>query len=208
MKYALAGLLGVSALAFAAPVAAQDGIPSGAYQLDPTHASVNVSVQHLGLSPYVMRFESFDMALTLDTENPANSSVTATIDPASVSTPLQDDGSFNAEIAGPGFLDSAAFPTIEFASTSVELTGETTATVTGDLTFMGVTSEISMEVELTGAIESHPFANAPAVGFVATGAFDRTVFGYEGLTQLVGNGASIVSPEVEFMISAEFIKTE
>jgi len=46
---ALAALL---AVAFAAPVAAQDlgAVPAGTYKSDPTHAYVDFSYNHLGLS--------------------------------------------------------------------------------------------------------------------------------------------------------------
>lgn len=207
MKKTIAALLGLAAAAFAVPAAAQSPIPSGDYVVDARHVSAMVSVKHLGLSTYVMRFEKVDIELSLDVENLANSSVTATIDPTSISTPLLDDGAFNAEISN-GFLNAAAHPTITFVSTSVEPTGDTTATVTGDLTMLGVTNEITMEVELTGAIESHPFASVPAIGFMATGSIDRTAFGSNDLTQTVGNGAAVVSPTVDFAISAEFVKAE
>lgn len=208
MKNALAGLLGLAAVAAAAPAVAQDGIPSGAYQNDPTHTTITFSVDHLGLAPYVMRFERFEVALVLDADNPVNSSVTATIDPTSISSPLQDGGGFDGELAGPGFLDAGAFPTIDFVSTSVEMTSDTTAIVTGDLTLLGQTQSITMDVELTGAIDSHPFTNTAAVGFVATGSFDRTAFGSTNFVQEVGNGASIVSPTVDFTITAEFSYAE
>ena len=37
-----------------------EGIPSGAYELDLTHASVVWKVNHLGFSTYVGRFTDFD----------------------------------------------------------------------------------------------------------------------------------------------------
>ncbi len=208
MKHAIAGLLGFAAVAVAAPASAQSPIPSGTYALDPTHATLTFSVDHIGLAPYFMRFERFDIDLTLDVDDLSNSSVSATIDPTSISTPLQDGGDFNNDISGPQFLDSAAFPTIEFVSTSVEQTSDTTATVRGDLTMRGVTRPVTMQVELTGAIESHPFQGAPAIGFVATGALDRSDFGSTYMLQTVSNGASIAGPTVEFTITAEFYHVE
>src|SRR5690606_904166 len=67
-----------------APVALK--ATSGVYVMDPTHASLQWSLPHLGISNYTARFNKFDAKITLDTANLANSTVEATIDPASVDT--------------------------------------------------------------------------------------------------------------------------
>ena len=197
---------GVSALSMiAAPAIAQDiAAPSGAYKLDNTHASITWRVKHMGLSNYTARFTKFDIALNLDVENPANSTVTATIDPTSVRTdyPLADQKDFDGEVAGEKFLKSGEHPEITFTSTAVELTGENTAKVTGDLTMLGQTQPVTLDVVLNGALAEHPFAKVPAVGFSATGELDRTAFGVAFLAP------QIVAPEVSFMIEAEFVKAE
>ena len=209
MNKTIAGLLGLAALAFAAPVAAQSiAAPSGSYSLDPTHASVVWRVKHIGLSPYTARFEKFDMKLDLNVEDPSKSSITATIDPASVSTGFPGAKDFNGEVAGPGFLDSDAHPKIEFVSTKVEPLADNKAKITGNLTLLGVTKEVELMAELTGSIDSHPFAGKPAVGFLVYGSFDRTEFGSTNLTQTVGNGGMIVDSSVEVMITAEFVKND
>ena len=89
---ALGAALGVSAHA------AELTVPSGTYQLDPTHASMVWKVKHLGLSNYTARFNRFDATITLDAENPTASTVTATVDPASIDTdyPLAEQKDFNA----------------------------------------------------------------------------------------------------------------
>ncbi|MEO1329488.1 MAG: YceI family protein [Pseudomonadota bacterium] len=195
----------------AAPAAAQSAdAPSGAYNLDPTHASVVFKVAHLGLSDYTARFTKFDIALNLDAENPANSTVTATIDPSSVETEYPGATDFNGEIANDAkFLNAGQFPEITFTSTSVEPTGDNTAKVTGDLSMLGATQPVTLDVVLNGALANHPFAKKPAVGFTATGEFDRTVWGMAHLTNTLGaDGPAIVSPTVSFEIQAEFIKAE
>lgn len=208
MKTAALTLAALSASALsliAAPVIAQDlAAPSGAYKLDPTHASITWQVKHMGLSNYTARFTKFDIELNLDVETPANSTVTATVDPTSVRTdyPLADQKDFDAEVAGEKFLKAGEFPQITFTSTAVEVTGDTTATITGDLTMSGVTQTVTLDAVLNGSLASHPFAKVPAVGFSATGVLDRTAFGVEFLAP------QIVAPEVSFMIEAEFVKAE
>lgn len=201
MKKTLAGLLGLVAIAFAAPAVAQN-VPSGKYALDKTHASVNATVKHLGLAPYSLRFKTFDISIELDADDISKSTVSATIDPKSVETLFPGAKDFNGEVAG--FLGGDQM--ISFKSTKVEKTGDNTATITGDLTMLGVTKEITLEAELSGFIAQHPFAKKPAVGFTAQGVFDRTEFGSNQLANELPNGASIVSKEVEIVVSAEFVK--
>lgn len=198
---------GLAVAAFApvavVPALASDvPVPSGAYKLDPTHASLTWQVSHLGLSNYTARFTKFDIALTLDVENPANSTVSATIDPTSVRTDFPGSKDFDGEIAGEKILNSGSFPEITFVSKSITLGDDNTATIVGDMTMAGVTQELTLDAVLNGALESHPFAKAPAVGFSATGSLDRTTFGVDFLAP------NVVGPAVSFMIEAEFVKAE
>lgn len=204
MKSPLKMMLAAAAATFAVSNAAafEVNAPSGAYKLDPTHASITWKVGHLGLSNYTARFATFDIELTLDVENPANSAVSATIDPTSVRTDFPGAKDFDGEIAGEKILNAGAFPEITFVSKSVDVTGDNTATITGDLMLAGVTQEVSLDAVLNGSLESHPFAKVPAVGFSATGSLDRTVFGVDFLAP------QVVAPVVTFAIEAEFIKAE
>lgn len=199
MRAALAGAL-VSA-ALAAPVAAQE-VQSGTYGLDKTHATILWEVKHLGLSAYVGRMNAFDINLTLDADNPENSTVSATVEASSVSTPFPGEKDFDGEVGNDArFLNGAAFPEVTFTSTRVEPVSNTEARIIGDLTMLGVTREITLDATLTGAIEQHPFANAPAVGFEATTVIDRTAFGMDFLAP------TVVAPEVAITVHAEFVKS-
>ena len=205
---AAAGLaMFAGAMTVAAPqsaVAQEIDIPSGVYQLDTTHASLLWKVRHMGLSDYTARLATFNATLTLDVDNPENSSITATADPTSVQTAFPfDEPDFDAEIANDEkLLNSAAHPEISFASTSIERTGPSTAIITGDLTFLGVTREITFDATLIGALASHPLRNVPAVGFSAEATIDRTEFGMSFLAPFP------VAAEVTVVIQAEFLMEE
>lgn len=182
--------------------------PAAVYVLDPTHASLQWSVLHNGISNYTARFEKLEAELTLDPANIANSRITATIDPSSVHAAYPGDykaGHANSPFAtwdqdlanNPQYLNARAFPTITFASTSVEQTGPRTAKVTGDLTFLGQTRPVTLNATFNGEIESHPFAQVPAVGFAAEGTFKRSDF---------GQTFSFVGDEVTIRFDGEFIQ--
>lgn len=175
--------------------------PSGTYANDPTHTSLIWRVNHLGLSNYAARMNDVKITLEFDADNFAASSVKATINPLSVDTGYPGEKDFDGEIASSSdFLNAEQFPAIEFASKEITVTGADQATITGDLTLLGVTKEVTLEAMYSGSTAEHFFAKKPAIGFMAKGAFDRTEF---GLDHLSGKG---VGDNIEIVITAEFIK--
>lgn len=171
-----------------AAVSVPSDLVAGTYQLDPNHANLDWSIQHLSLSNYTARFNTISAELTLDPANLANSTVTATIDPRSVDTTYAGDyrgthrgtpyASFDEAIAmDPQMLNAGQFPAITFTSTKVEPTGPASAKVTGDLTFLGQTQEVVLDTTFVGGFARHPMLNVPAVAFSATGQFRRSEFG-------------------------------
>lgn len=198
-------LIAASAAAlFAGAANAQSlNVPSGTYNMDPTHSSFVWKVSHFGLSNYTGKMGTFNIALDLDASNVANSTVSATIDPASVDSgfPFPEQKDFDAELAGAGWLEAAKFPEISFQSTGIEITGDNTGVMTGDLTFLGQTKPVTLDVTLNAAMEKHPMAPSAAVGFSATGSFDRTAFGFSTFAPAVG-------AEVTIEIEAEFLKAQ
>lgn len=183
--------------------------PAGTYALDPNHASLVWTIPHLGLSDYTVRFVTFDGQVTLNPENLEQSSVTLSIDPASVRTEFPGDWeathpgvpfpSFDAQIAqDEGMLNAADGAPITFTSTQVNQTGPRTADVTGDLNFRGQTRPVTMKATFNGELESHPFARVPAIGFNAEGSFKPSEFGVNLLGGVLGD-------EVTVRFSGEFI---
>lgn len=178
-------------------------LPSGTYTLDKTHASLIWKVSHLGLSDYVARFTDFDATIQLDTQDPTKSSVTATINPASVETdyPNPEKEDFDAKLRSEEWLNTSAFPKITFTSTKLVKEDDDEGELTGELTFLGVTKTITLEVELEGATTKHPFAQKAALGFSASGTIKRSEFGFDTYIPTIGD-------EVEIEINAEFMQAE
>lgn len=196
-----------AALALASPVMAEDAkpaaidVPAGTYKLDPTHASLTWKVSHLGLSNYTARFAKFDATLDFDPAAMAKSKLSVTIDPKSIRTdyPFADTKDFNKKLAEDAeYFNANAHPEITFTSTSVEMTGDKTAKVTGDMTLLGVTKPVTLDVTLNGGMKLQPFAKKPAVGFSATTTIKRSEFGF---TKLV----PVVADDVTLLIEAEFL---
>lgn len=191
-------LLGGCLSATRTPEALQS-LPTGAYQLEKAHASLLFRVKHMGLSNYTARLADFDATLDFDPKNPAASHVKAIINPLSVRADHPTDTDWDRRI-GEDLLEGKQFPQIVFESTKVETTGEFTGKVTGNLTFMGVTEPVTLDVTYNGALDNAAlYQFRPAVGFSARGRITRSDF---GLTTY----RSIVSDEVEIIIEAEFTR--
>jgi polyisoprenoid-binding protein YceI len=179
---------------------------AGVYDLDKTHASVTFRVDHLGMSRYTARFTGIDGKLNFDPANPAAMSVEASVDTKSIKTdypnPTPD---FDAELAGPNWLDAARFPKITFKSTSVEPTGPNTAKVTGDFSLHGVSKPLVLDVTFNGGYDGAPMDPGSRVGFSAQGKIKRSDFGVSYGVPQPGSTFG-VGDEVEIQIEAEFTK--
>jgi polyisoprenoid-binding protein YceI len=192
--------------AFAAPAfaLAPSDAPSGTYKVDPTHASVVWKVKHMGLAWYSARFVKFDAEIKYDAATPAKSQLSVTIDPKSVRTeyPFPEKENFDEKLANDEkLLNSGKFPDIKFVSKKLTKTGATTGKLLGDLTLLGVTKPMTLDVTLTGAMKQHPFTKNAALGFSATGTLKRSDFGMTSMMQFL-------SDDVQLDINGEFQKAE
>jgi len=125
------------------------------YAFDPGHTEVRFGWSHAGVSRQHGEFTKVDGTLSLDKDNISASTITVTIDAASVSTGVTalDDHLKNAD-----FLEVDTYPTITFNSTSVTQTGDSTADIAGDLTIHGVTKPVVLKATLTH-IGKHPLGS-------------------------------------------------
>ncbi|MDJ0938751.1 MAG: YceI family protein [Woeseiaceae bacterium] len=197
MKQALR--LGLAATAFVSLNAAADfsATPSGTYALDDTHGYVLFSYSHFGFSNPNVGFNRFDTTLDLDSDNPENSTISVTIDAASIDSRVEE---FNGHLNGENYFDTANHPEITFTSTSVSATGDNTFDVTGDLTIKGTTKPVTLAATINKAAK-HPFKGMPTVGVSATGTLLRSEWG-------LGNYAPAVGDEVTLHIEVELNKAE
>lgn len=174
-------------------------LPAGQYRLEKDHGSLLFRVKHLGLSWYTVRLASFDATLDFDPANPAASRVTAIADVMSVRAGHPTDADWDARI-GRDILKGGSFPQASFTSTHVEVSGPNTGRVTGDLTLMGVTRPVTLDVAYNGGMDAAAlYGGRAAVGFSARGAFRRSDFGSTIYSQFVGD-------EVQLVIEAEFTR--
>lgn len=167
------------------------------YVLDPSHSQVVFSYQHLGYSTNWGMFSGFEGQIMFDKEDPAASSVAVSMPVMSMITGWDDRFK---HFMSPDFFGAAEVDMVTFTSTSIEVSGENTAKITGDLSMNGMTKSVVLDAVLNQS-GTHPMAGKEWAGFNATTTVLRSDYG-------VGKFAPHVSDEVEVMISVEAMKAE
>jgi len=171
------------------------------FTLDPSHAQIIFSYNHLGFSTGYGMFSGFAGEVMYDKETPAASSVTVSFP---VKTMLTGWEARFTHFMSPDFFDAADDEMVSFTSTAVEVTGATTGKITGDLTLNGVTKPVVLDAVLNSQSDSYPlppFEGKPALGFNATTTLLRSDFN-------LGNFAPFISDEVQVQITFEAMKLE
>lgn len=138
------------------------------------HASINFKASHLGYSFIVGRFNTFTGTFSYDPAAPEKASIMVDVETTSVNT---NHAERDKHLNGAKFMNTAAFPTAKFVSTSVKPTGEGKAEVKGNLTFHGVTKEIVVDATYIGSGKD-PWGGNRA-GFVGTTNLVLMDFGIE-----------------------------
>lgn len=204
----LKGLTTIVAAAaiLATPAAAQEeSAAAGPYVLEKNHAYLTWNVSHNGLSTYTGVFTDFNASLNFDPANPAASLINVTINPTAIETNYPNAEKkieWEAELSSDEkFFNAAAHPAITFSSTSVEVTGDNTGKVTGDLTLLGVTNPVTLDIKYNGMTNLPWFGERDLIGFNVSGSVKRSDF---GMTALVPN----IGDDVRIEFSGEFLQAE
>ncbi len=163
------------------------------YQLDPSHSQVVFTYDHLGFSTTTGMFSGFEGTIEFDAENPANSSVTVSMPLMSMFTGWEKR---EAHFMSDDLFGAQEGDLVTFTSTGIEVTGENTALITGDLTIKDTTRTVVLDTVLNKKADAHPMNNRPWIGFDATTTLLRSDFG-------VDMAVPFISDEVALRISIE-----
>jgi polyisoprenoid-binding protein YceI len=167
-------------------------VPAGTYVLDKEHASLIAKIPHLGgFSRFTLRFDRLDGSFAYDPANWQATKIRFTVDPSSVDTGAP---AFNKQIAG--YFDVAKYPSISFVSTGIAGGENGQGTVTGDLTFHGVTKPVTLNVTFNG-VGPGILGVGTRAGFSGTTRINRTEFGESAVRQWAGDDVDLIF-ELEF----------
>lgn len=184
-------------------------MPAGVYEVDPIHNMLLWKVRHMELMSYIGSFDKVRGTLDLNPEDPLKSKIEIMIDPKSVRTGFNVNKmdvnekyharDWDKELAGEKWFNTEKHPEIKFVSTKIEKTGQNKGILHGDLTFLGVTKPVKLDVVFNGAILKKPFDERALLGFSANGKLKRSDFGLSFFTPMIGD-------EVELIVEIEFLK--
>lgn len=189
--------LAVALLALELPLAAVAAPET--YTLDPYHTYPNFSVDHMGFSTVFGRFDKSSGKFILD-KAAKSGSLELAVETASINAADNEKGSRQRSrddhLRSPDFFNVAEYPRMTFKSTGVKFNGDNLATVEGNLTLLGVTKPLVLQVD-RWKCGPHPINKKEMCGGNASGTLKRSDFGMKFALPVA------VSDEIKLIIGFE-----
>ncbi|SDC57511.1 Polyisoprenoid-binding protein YceI [Geodermatophilus telluris] len=173
------------------------GYVAGTWDIDAAHSTVGFSVRHMMVSKVRGYFTRFTGEL-VTAEDPAQSSVTATIDMDSIDTRQEQR---DAHIRSADFFDVGNHTEMTFRSTAVVADGEDW-TVQGDLTIKGTTKPVTLALELNG-FGPDAYGGYRA-GFSAKTSISRKAYGVD-IDMPMDGGGVVVGDKIDVELEIEAV---
>ena len=198
-KAGAASLLAGTALA----VCTQMGLAQAdVYELDGDHTHIVWQVDRFGFAKTVGTFTEVRGRVLFDEQAPDSSHVSAEIALSGLRSDLAEREDI---VRGAFWLDAKSHPVITFESRSVVFEDDEScagrcAVVEGDMVLKGVRRPLRLNVTIN-KIGLDPVQRRQAIGFTASGSFERSDFGIRTALGPIGD-------RVEFQIEALAIATK
>lgn len=174
---------------------------TGTWVIDPSHTTVEFVARHLMITKVRGTFTDIEGTVEIS-ENPLESSVSATVKLASIST---TDAKRDEHLRSADFFDVEKNPEMTFRSTNIKDVGDNRYILEGDLTVNGITRTVAFDVEFSGA-NKDPWGGTRAA-FTAKAEVDRTDWGLTWNVALETGGV-LVSNKVQIEVEVELVKQE
>ncbi|MEV6050602.1 YceI family protein [Streptomyces sp. NPDC052107] len=173
---------------------------SGEYTIDPAHTTIGFVARHAMVTNVKGAFQDFTGTLHLDGADPSNSTATFDVKMESIDTGNADrDGHLKSS----DFFKIDEFPVMTFRSTKAEALGGDDYRITGDLSLLGVTKSLTIDLEFNGAAKD-PFGNE-RVGFEGKAEILRSEWGLTWNATLE-TGGMLVSDKIKLNFDISAIK--
>jgi polyisoprenoid-binding protein YceI len=170
------------------------------YSIDKAHSEVTFQVRHL-LTKVRGRFSEFDGAIDYDEQQPEDSTVSVTIQTASIDTNERDR---DAHLRSADFFDVEKHPTLTFRSGAIIRKGRAVFELAGDLTIHAVTRPVTLGVNFLGKAKD-PWGNE-RIAFEAEATINRKDYGLNWNAALE-TGGFLVGDEVKISLSLQAVPT-
>ncbi|MEV0258475.1 YceI family protein [Streptomyces sp. NPDC050732] len=189
-----------AAAAAPAPVSPELAALTGDYTIDPAHTTIGFVARHAMVTNVKGSFLDFTGTLHLDGTDPSRSTASLDVTMDSIDTGNADrDG----HLKSADFFKTDEFPRMTFRSTKTEALGGDDYRVTGDLTILGTTKPLSIDLEFNGSAKD-PFGNE-RVGFEGKAEILRSEWGLTWNAALE-TGGMLVSDKIKLNFDISAIK--
>jgi polyisoprenoid-binding protein YceI len=170
-------------------------ITSNNWMADSGHSHLGFTLKHMNIADFHGSFTSWEGKITATKEDLSDAVVDFSGDINSIYTGISGR---DEHLQAADFFDAAKYPKFTFKSKSFKKSGKNEYAVVGDLSFHGVTKEITLKAVNTGSAES-PQDKTPLTGFKVSGTFNRVDFGISPETPdaFLGTEVTIVA-DIEF----------
>lgn len=170
------------------------------YKLDPDHTTIAFLVDHLGFSRILGRFFNMEGGFTYDEATQTLSDLRVTVHTDNVYSAHKGR---DEHVRGKDFLDTKRHPQMVFTADGGTPEGPSHGKVTGQLTLLGVTRPLTLDVTLNKS-DVYPFGHSRhTLGISARGSLDRSEYG-----MTYGIAAGMVGDTVDIIIETEAIRQD
>ncbi len=181
----------------AAAVLMNSAVFAQTWKVNKAHSHLTFTITHLAVSDVDGVFKDFDATITSSKPDFSDAQFNFTANTASVNTGVDQRDS---HLKSPDFFDVAKYPTMTFASNSIQPTSAGHYKLNGNLTLNGVTKPVTLDLWYRGTI-TNPMSKAPDAGFQVTGTIKRSDFNFGSKF-----GSPMLSDEVVVKAAGEFDK--
>ncbi|SFM18521.1 YceI family protein [Salibacterium qingdaonense] len=173
------------------------------WSIDPVHSEIGFSVKHMMISKAKGTFDTFEGTLKADVDDLENAEIEASIDTASINT---NDENRDGHLKSGDFFDVENYPTITFVGKDIQKKKDDRFDVTGDLTMLGTTKEVTLDVTFEGQSKD-PISGNMVAGFSGETTINRKEFGLTW-NAAVETGGVLVGEDVKINLELELHKQE
>ncbi|MFC0600092.1 YceI family protein [Streptomyces palmae] len=173
---------------------------TGDYTVDSAHTTLGFVARHAMVTNVKGSFTDFTGSLHLDGSDPSKSTASFDVRMESIETGNADrDG----HLKSADFFKTDEFPMMTFRSTSAEYLGGDDYRITGDLSILGTTKPLTIDLEFNGSAKD-PFGNE-RVGFEGKATILRSEWGLTWNAALETGGV-LISDKIKLNFDISAIK--
>jgi polyisoprenoid-binding protein YceI len=158
-------LLSVSVFAKAAP-------ELNPYQVETSHASLDFAIKHMMISNVKGSFKKWNGEFMFDKATGTLDNVKINVETASIFT---NDEKRDEHLKNEDFFNVSKFPSMSFVSKKVVMKGKKPSKLEGELTLVGVTKPVVVDIEFLGSTTS--FQGTEILAFKGKTKINRKDFG-------------------------------